>query len=99
MLLKFQRPAVLCHGVDDLVRDTTGDVGCNFERYCHIRTNETCQVRDHFIGYSAGVTSYPSGVQRDATVKPRLLLYLPKWCRRCCGSIFRTSIGLRKNEA
>jgi hypothetical protein len=57
-----QRPAVLGHDSDDVVRHASRHLGLYLEHDLHVCSDQACQVGDHLLGDSAGVAADAGGV-------------------------------------
>src|SRR6266571_5391608 len=57
MTRELQRPAVLGHCAHDIVRCPSRYLGVHLDRYRHRRPDQTGEVRDDFIRYSAGIAA------------------------------------------
>ncbi len=64
----MERPAVLGDDAHDVHGRSAWKLGLDVERYAQLRPNEAGEVRDHFIGDLARVTTHAGRVQGDTAV-------------------------------
>jgi len=67
---ELQRPAVLGHRSDDLIRGSTRKHDLDLERDRDLRAHLPGQMRDHLVSDAAGVAADARGVEFDRAVEP-----------------------------
>src|SRR5439155_12993554 len=69
LILELQRSAIFRHSPHHVVRCAVGDFCFDFERYSHVRTDQTRQVGNHFVSNASSVTSNSRWIEFDAAVE------------------------------
>ena len=61
--IELQRPAILCHGTNNIVRRTGWNLGINFNRDLYIRIKQAREMGNHRTSYRIRVPGQPGGAQ------------------------------------
>ena len=69
MCLEFQRPAILADGPHDVLWNTLGNLGSDFQVNLHLSPNQPGDVLDDLLGDPASVAAEAGGVEGDGAVE------------------------------